>query len=284
MYDFISLNVKCPNCGASLMDPEHPVDNKPGIRLLLEMDGIEGEIVLSSIYGSYNFESNMTIASGHIAHFSCPHCKHEMSSEDECLSCGSHMVPFYLDMGGKVSICSRNGCKNHFVEFEDLSVALQRLYQEYGYEEYAFTREHKPAATPEPAEAKENIESGTFLYTYCPHCYKSLLENDQLKLKVTKGDTGYLMLSPYLNVFTNKSTIYLPENQLIEDIMCWHCGKSLILTEKKCGNCASPVARIAISTRTRFTDFYICTKKGCRWHGLKDEDMNEIRLDESLEW
>ena len=44
------------------------------------------------------------------------------------------MVPFHLDMGGKVSICSRNGCKNHFVEFDDLSVAMKRLYQEYGYD------------------------------------------------------------------------------------------------------------------------------------------------------
>jgi hypothetical protein len=49
------------------------------------------------------------------------------------MTCGAEMAPFYLDMGGKVSICSRSGCKNHFVEFEDLSIALRKFYQEYGY-------------------------------------------------------------------------------------------------------------------------------------------------------
>lgn len=132
MYDFISLNVKCPVCGESLMVKDHKIDKKPGILLLTEIDGIEGELVLSSIYGSYNHYSNLTLPLGHIAKFSCPHCKKQIISDDECQSCGAKMIPFNLEMGGKVVICSRNGCKNHYVEFEDLSVALKRLYDEYG--------------------------------------------------------------------------------------------------------------------------------------------------------
>ena len=31
-------------------------------------------------------------------------------------------------------------------------------------------------------------------------------------------------------------------------------------------------------------DFHICSKKGCTWHGLSREDMDDIRLEQSLEW
>jgi len=32
------------------------------------------------------------------------------------------------------------------------------------------------------------------------------------------------MLSPYLNIFTSKSTILLPEDHEIEDLACPHCS------------------------------------------------------------
>ena len=114
------------------MDSSKLVDNEPSIVLNVEIGGKQGEIHLSSIYGSYNYVTSIEMVEGEEAKFSCPHCLSEITSDAECLSCGAHMVPFYLDMGGKVSICSRSGCKNHFVEFDDLSVALRKLYQEYG--------------------------------------------------------------------------------------------------------------------------------------------------------
>jgi Zn finger protein HypA/HybF involved in hydrogenase expression len=198
------------------------------------------------------------------------------------------MLPFHLDMGGKVSICSRIGCKNHFVEFEDLSVALRQFYQEYGYQnDHARqVREDKP---PDPErqrkeEAKEIIESGTFLQTYCPRCRKSLQEGDMLKLKVRAGDEGYLYLSPYLNVFTTKSTVFLPEDKVVDEISCPHCNLSLVRHDKTCEKCGSPVAKIFVSARIKLIDFYICTKKGCRWHGLSDNDLYEIRLENRMEW
>ncbi|MCX6273410.1 MAG: hypothetical protein NTU44_19755 [Bacteroidetes bacterium] len=288
MYDFVSLNLKCTVCGVSIMDREHTVDNKPSIHMKIEMGGVKGNVYLSSIYGSYNFTCDIPMNTGEIVSFTCPHCDKEISSNSECLTCGAPMVPFYLDMGGKVSICSRSGCKNHFVEFEDLTLAMQRLYEDYSLDEThvhkQFTREAKKKEEPED-EAKEMLLTGTFLNTYCPHCKKSLIENDLLKLKVNRsGEIGELLLSPYLNVFTSKSTIYLPEDQLVGDISCFHCGESLIETEKKCEVCNSPVAKIEVGARTRLLDFYICTKKGCRWHGLKEEDMFDIKLDDSMEW
>jgi hypothetical protein len=34
-------------------------------------------------------------------------------------------------VGGRISICSRNGCKNHYFVFDDIDTALRRFYTEY---------------------------------------------------------------------------------------------------------------------------------------------------------
>lgn len=135
MFDSISLKVKCPICGESLMDKDDLIDNKPGIKLHLAVGNKKGIINLSSIYGSYNYICDIDIPDGELANFFCPHCKDQIVEETKCKLCDASLVPFHLDMGGKVSICSRSGCKNHFVEFEDLSLALKKFYQEYGFGE-----------------------------------------------------------------------------------------------------------------------------------------------------
>jgi ssDNA-binding Zn-finger/Zn-ribbon topoisomerase 1 len=269
MYELISLKLKCPVCGESLMDDSHLVDNESSIMLNVEMAGKKGEIRLSSIYGSYNYVTDIEMPKGEVAKFSCPHCKAQITSDAECLSCGANMVPFYLDMGGKVTICSRSGCKNHIVEFEDLSIALKKLYQEYGLAGKDDFRPDRKITPVEQAvdENKEIIESGTFLNAYCPHCDKSLLEDGMLKLKIHNG-----------------STIFLAEDKTVKDIRCCHCNQSLISTDKTCEKRGSEVAKIAIGARTKLIDFYICTKKGCRWHGLSSDDLIDIRLQDSLEW
>lgn len=286
MYELISLKLKCPVCGKSLMDESHLIDNESSIHLNIEIAGEKGEIHLSSIYGSYNYKANIEMPTGEVAKFICTHCDSQITSDSECLSCGANMVPFYLDMGGKVTICSRNGCKNHLVAFEDLGVALKKMYQEYGLAgKDDFTPDHKITQVEKPVdENKEILESGTFLNSYCPHCKKSLLEDDMLKLKIHNEDEGFLMLSPYLNVFTSKSTIRLEEDKALKDVRCWHCDKSLIPEKKSCGQCGSDIVKIAVGARTKLINFYICTKKGCRWHGLSEDDLFDIRLQDSLEW
>jgi len=286
MYELISLKLKCPLCGKSLMDDEHLVDNEPSILLNIEIAGNKGNIRLSSIYGSYNYLTDIEMPKDEIAEFSCPHCKALITSDAECLSCGANMVPFYLDMGGKVTICSRNGCKNHFVEFEDLAVALRKMYQEYGLAgKDNFKPDRKITRVEKPVDEKQEIlESGTFLNSYCPHCNKSLIENSMLKLKIQNGEEGFLLLSPYLNVFMSKSTIFLEEDKPLKDVRCWHCDTSLIPKDKQCEKCGSDVVRIEVGARTKLIEFYICTKKGCRWHGLSGDDYFDIRLQDSIEW
>lgn len=290
MYEFVALSLKCRFCGESLMDKEVLVDNEPSIKLNLKHGDKTGEINLSSIYGSYNYSCSIEIPKGDVAEFSCPHCSKDVNLDNECLSCGADMVPFYLDMGGKVSICSRSGCKNHHVEFEDLSLALKKMYQEYGFRGRKYPKDERPNKTDEVKiekitnEADEIIDSGTFLQSYCPHCRKSLIENDMLKLKIINGEVGYLLLSPYLNSFTSKSTIFLPEDKAVSDIQCFHCETSLVEDDKSCGKCNSSIAKINVSASTKLINFYICTKKGCRWHGLSEDDLYSIKLEESDEW
>ncbi|MCD4695134.1 MAG: class I tRNA ligase family protein [Bacteroidales bacterium] len=290
MYEFVALSLKCRFCGDSLMDKTVLVDNEPSIKLNVKHGNQKGEINLSSIYGSYNYKCNIEIPKNEIVEFSCPHCNKIVNSDTECLTCGAGMVPFYLDMGGKVSICSRSGCKNHHVEFEDLSLALKKMYQEYGFRGRKFPADERKDPhkiikfEKKKNESDEIIESGTFLQSYCPFCRKSLIENNMLKLKIINGEEGYLLLSPYLNSFTSKSTIFLPEDKTVSDVKCFHCDASLVETEKNCGSCGSPIAKINVSTSAKLIDFYMCTKKGCRWHGLSEEDLYSIKLEESDEW
>lgn len=289
MYELMSLKVKCPDCGESLMDHNQLIDNESSIKLTIQVSDKKGTINLSSIYGSYNYKSDVEMITDVIAKFFCPHCSTQVVSEVKCFTCKAPMVPFYLDMGGKVSICSRNGCKDHKVEFDDLSIALNKLYQEYGFgkEKPDFEtelRSHKLPAKGPTDERKEIIETGTFLQTYCPLCKKSLIEDGMLKVKILNGKEGLLMLSPYMNVFSSKSTIFLPEDKTVHNISCTHCNDSLISKSRKCGKCGSPVAKLAVGARTKLLDFYLCTKKGCKWHGLSENDLFDIRLDDSDEW
>lgn len=289
MYEFLSLRVKCPICGKMLMDEEQTVDNEASIRLNIEMQARKGTIHLSSVYGSYNYQCDLDLSAGKVAIFYCPNCNNQITSSVECLMCGAPMVPIPLEMGGKVAICSRVGCKNHTVEFTDLGDALRRLYQEYGFRDKGSSRpQERPVQRTDRKEDdfKEIIESGTFLQTYCPHCLKSLIKDDMIKLNITneKNENGAIMLSPYLNVFTSKSTVFLKEHETLKDIQCPHCHRSLRLVDKPCDWCGSPVAMINVSARTKFIKFYICTQKGCRWHGLNDEDLSEMKIEDSMEW
>lgn len=290
MYNFVAIKVRCPVCDISLMDNDKLIDNEPSIRMNIEVSEKKGTLRLSSIYGSFNYDVDIDLPENEIVKFSCPYCYSDITSSEECNSCKAHMVPLILDMGGKVTFCSREGCHNHLIGFEDLSVALRKLHQEYGIHGKHHHKEYisKNVITDktEAEEHQEILETGTFLHAYCPYCKKSLIEDEQLYLKLVKesGETGFIMLSPYFNVFTSKSTLYNPEDSIAGDLICPHCNKSLISTEINCETCNSKVAKISVSARTKLIDFFICSKKGCRWHGLSNQDEHDIRLEDSLEW
>ena len=51
-----------------------------------------------------------------------------------------------------------------------------------------------------------------------------------------------------------------------------------------CPECGSEVAKISVAALSKMIDFYICSKKGCTWHGLSDNDIKDIMFEDSEEW
>lgn len=106
----------CPKCNHSIMDPDHLIDDYPSIRLTISFNREHGWFRLSSLYGSDNFESEYNIPMDAIMNFFCPHCHAELISASSCPSCNAPMVPMIIHGSGMVQICSRRGCKNHMID------------------------------------------------------------------------------------------------------------------------------------------------------------------------
>jgi len=107
------VQVNCPRCNHSLMDTEHAIDGYPSIRVTISFGRQHGWHRLSSLYGSYNFESEHHRALGVVAHYFCPHCHSELIGASECPECGTIMVPMIVRGGGMAQVCPRRGCKGH---------------------------------------------------------------------------------------------------------------------------------------------------------------------------
>jgi methionyl-tRNA synthetase len=131
----LSFDVNCPHCKKSLMDPYRLLNNKPSIRLAIKIGNNEGLVRLCSIYGCYDYFTDLEITDGVVSEFSCPDCKKALTSAEVCDICQAPMTDMKLDIGGKVTICSRSGCKNHSVGFVDLSSALNSFYHKHSYGE-----------------------------------------------------------------------------------------------------------------------------------------------------
>ncbi|HUI54030.1 MAG TPA: NAD(P)H-dependent oxidoreductase subunit E [Bryobacteraceae bacterium] len=110
------VEVSCARCNHSLMDPEHPVDGHPSIRVTVAYDHVHDHIHLSSLYGSYNVESEHEIPPGTVADFFCPHCHAHLIGSSNCPECRTPMVPMIVRGGGIVQICSRRGCRGHILD------------------------------------------------------------------------------------------------------------------------------------------------------------------------
>jgi hypothetical protein len=109
------------------------LSNHPAIHLKIKLpEGVESQIWLSSIYGDFNYSSELSISDDTIVEFFCPHCEKQLIRKNvECDVCGAPIVSFLCSVGGRVSICSRNGCKNHYFVFDDIDTALRKFYTEY---------------------------------------------------------------------------------------------------------------------------------------------------------
>ena len=132
MSKIIAINVKCPHCGTSLMDRNNRVNDMPSINLNTKNNGKEGSILLCSVYGCTDHKSTMDFSENDLVEFYCPHCNEKLNSSVKCKKCDGDMVKFNCEIGGVVSICSRNGCNSRYVMFEDIEDAMRRFTREYG--------------------------------------------------------------------------------------------------------------------------------------------------------
>lgn len=115
-YNIFPVEVSCPTCNHSLMDPEHIIDDYPAIRLTVFFDDKHGWVKLSSMYGSYKVFSEHEIPFDSVVHFFCPHCHSEFPRVSPCPSCNASMISMLVRSGGVVKICSRRGCKGHMLD------------------------------------------------------------------------------------------------------------------------------------------------------------------------
>ncbi len=110
------VEVSCPRCNHTLMDSTFHIDDKPSIRVTISFGDKHGWLRLSSLYGSYNIESEYDIPLETEVHFFCPHCHAELKGAINCPDCGAQMVSMLVRGGGLVQICSRRGCKGHMLD------------------------------------------------------------------------------------------------------------------------------------------------------------------------
>lgn len=257
MDDMISLNVWCPLCNKSLMEPELEIDNEPSIKLGISKNNERGTIHLSSLYGSYHYKTDIDILFQEEYKFTCSSCNQDITSAIKCDECSAAMIPLNIEGVGIVRFCSRSGCSNHSIEIEDIEAI-----------DYFSTK-------------KELLKSGSYLQAFCPHCKKTNTDGNMVRFKVKnqKDEVGELILSPYLNFYTDNSTIQIPEGELAKEVMCPNCSKSLVVENEKCEICSSPIIGINVAAETKLICFYFCSKKGCPWHGLSHKDVKFVSLE-----
>ncbi|HNQ22022.1 MAG TPA: NAD(P)H-dependent oxidoreductase subunit E [Phycisphaerae bacterium] len=123
LRDFV-LTVSCPRCNHSLMDPHHPIDGSPSIKVTVATEGEHGWLRLSALYGSFTVESEFGIRTDAVVDFFCPHCHAVLKGASLCPlpQCRAPMVSMIVRAGGVVQICSRRGCKGHMLDLNGSGV------------------------------------------------------------------------------------------------------------------------------------------------------------------
>ncbi len=118
------LAAKCPRCLSPLACRAVEVDGLPSIDLLAGIGDRVGHVHLSAIYGSFHRRfCGFPDIPGSVAEFCCPRCHEPFPIHGLCL-CKAPMVAVDLAGGGFLRICSRNGCRQHHLEFEEANDAF----------------------------------------------------------------------------------------------------------------------------------------------------------------
>jgi len=114
------IEVFCARCNRSLMDPDHPIEGHPSVRVTISFGRKHGWLRLSSLYGSFTIESEDEIPENTVLNIFCPTCHAELAGGTDCPVCDAPMVPLIVRGGGMVQICSRRGCHSHLLDVSGL--------------------------------------------------------------------------------------------------------------------------------------------------------------------
>lgn len=101
------------------MDPSHPIDGQPSVRVLLGTKEGEDELYMSCLYGSFRFETGAPVSRDEVTRFRCPHCRASLVSDVNCDICGAPTALLELGEDGNVRFCARRGCKGHHLLVDD---------------------------------------------------------------------------------------------------------------------------------------------------------------------
>lgn len=113
----LPLEVGCPRCNRSLMDPGHPIDDRPSIRVTACFDDQYGWLRLSSWYGGNGYWAEPEIPSGCPVRFLCPSCHKELTGAAVCPECDAPMATMLVRGGGALRVCARRGCPSRRLDF-----------------------------------------------------------------------------------------------------------------------------------------------------------------------
>jgi len=188
------------------------------------------------------------------------------------------MVYFTWIMGGKVSICSRSGLQEPLCRvWRPFGSLCGNFTRNYGYngqhtqqprEESYLIRKTNQAKRGQRIYRNRNLSSCLF----CPIAVKALSPMICWNSRSGNGEEGILILSPYDECLSSKSTVFLPEDKVVGDLPLPHCDHSLILHDNPCDKSGLRCQDLG-KRRTKLIEFYICTMKGCKWHGLSRNEF-----------
>lgn len=116
------VEVSCARCNHSLTDPNNLLDGVPSIRVTVSFEQTHGWLLLSSLYGSYNIQSEHEIPIDTMVDFFCPHCHAELAGGTACTECSAPMIPMIVRGGGILQICSRRGCRAHRLDLDGMNL------------------------------------------------------------------------------------------------------------------------------------------------------------------